>query len=484
MSSRAEVDTNRSADSPNPRGPGAEVRARWLLLSNKDLRLLVAARFVSILGNAATLVSLVFAFDEVGYSVAAVGATLAARQVCAAVGIVVGGSLSDSRSPKSVMVFSDLVAAATQVGVFLVLIGHGGIVAATALVSLSGLASGVFMPANGSLVPRIVDEADLTRANSSVRIANSLATVLGAGIGGTVVGLVGAQESVLIDAVTFALSATLIVAIGRPMTSHSDPERVRRMALPAIAARVLRPGRRSTSKHSHDNAGAVQDDTVRHQDRPAGSDAPLPLASGSEGALAGIRVALGTRWLLIGIAAWSLGTLGWTPFLQLLGPIAVGDKFGASTWSLFFIAISVGLIVGGLVAPRVSGSTMILGFGSMSLLGLPALALGVDLSLLVCLAAAAFAGFGLSFADILWVSQIQRSVPAQTLGRVMAVHQFSGYGLGPLGTSVAAVLSGVFGVQPTLIAAGILSSAAALAVLSPAVRGVDERAKAVRVESG
>ncbi len=82
-----------------------------------------------------------------------------------------------------------------------------------AIVFLAFCLSRFYVPAKMSIIPEIVDEAQLHAANSLATVTGMIAFVMGALLGGLIVEYAGAKGGFLCDAVTFFISAALISMI-------------------------------------------------------------------------------------------------------------------------------------------------------------------------------------------------------------------------------------------------------------------------------
>ena len=79
--------------------------------------------------------------------------------------------------------------------------------------ALLAIAETLFSPAQGAIVPQLVEEADLVRANSLFSSSQQVARLFGATLGGTAIAFVGAGTAIGIDALSFILSLWLISRI-------------------------------------------------------------------------------------------------------------------------------------------------------------------------------------------------------------------------------------------------------------------------------
>lgn len=126
--------------------------------------------------------------------------------------VVIGltlGPLIDRLSRRRLMIFADLVRAA----VFCALPFVGSPAAIVALAGVTGVATGFFRPAVYAGLPNLVDDDDLTEANSLFASIENLAWMIGPVIGGAILAAQGTDLAYWINAVTFVVSAVLVARI-------------------------------------------------------------------------------------------------------------------------------------------------------------------------------------------------------------------------------------------------------------------------------
>jgi predicted MFS family arabinose efflux permease len=104
-----------------------------------------------------------------------------------------------------------------------------------AVVFGAGLLTLAFDVANMAHMPSLVDPADLLTANSRVEMSRSVAGIVGPGLGGVLVGWVGAPLAVSLDALSFAASALCIRRIRRPEPPTPPTAERRRLAVEIAA---------------------------------------------------------------------------------------------------------------------------------------------------------------------------------------------------------------------------------------------------------
>lgn len=187
----------------------------------RQSRLLLATLLASTIGDEFTHVALVFRVAPEG-SGAGVAALLLALLLPGAIVAPYAGKVVDERDAARVLV----IAAVCQASVSTVLALTGGIAAAligAALLSLLFAFSGA---ASFALIPVVGRAAGLpvARVNAALEVASGGGSVLGPLIGGALIALGGTKLAFLIDAATFGLLATIVLAAGL-RRSAKPPER-------------------------------------------------------------------------------------------------------------------------------------------------------------------------------------------------------------------------------------------------------------------
>src|SRR5919198_1348681 len=125
-----------------------------------------------------------------------------------AIGLLVG-PLLDRLSRRSVMINADLV----RIGAFVVLPFTTNATQIVALATVVGVATGFFRPAVYAGLPNLVEDAELPVANSLLQAADNLTWALGSIAGGALAAAAGVEAAYWFNAVTFLLSAALLVGI-------------------------------------------------------------------------------------------------------------------------------------------------------------------------------------------------------------------------------------------------------------------------------
>ena len=140
------------------------------------------------------------------------------------VGLTIAGPIADRFPRTQVMVIADLVRCLAVLSLLLVAglhLPHVLLVAA-----VLGCCRAVFHPAMMASVPQLVDDDDLPIANGILSATYHLAIMIGPAIGGILVAALGANAAFLLNALSFAVSAVLLVGLEIPSRA-GDGERER-----------------------------------------------------------------------------------------------------------------------------------------------------------------------------------------------------------------------------------------------------------------
>jgi MFS family permease len=375
-------------------------------------------------------VAMVFGVLDLTGSAALVGVVIAAQTAAQVSVQLFGGALADRLSRQRVMVAADLLAAAWQTSIALLLLAGGARVWQLAgLMALNGVAFAMHWPASVGIVPQVVPRERLQAANSLLGLAQSAAFGLGGASAGVIVALAGAGWAFVVNAACFAASAWLI--------------------------RSLRPTEQART------AG----ESLAHQLRD------------------GWREFVSHRWLWTIVAQFSLVVAAWNGGFLVVGPVVAARALGGpTTWGAVAGAFGLGLVTGGLVGMRVPvRRPMLVATCCVFTFALP-LALLSGPAPVPAIAAGAFvAGLGSQLFGVLWNTALHTHVAPAALSRVSAYDILGSIALAPLGEAIAGPLVEGIGARPTLLIACAMIVAPTLAVLFvPEVRTLSSGARGSR----
>jgi MFS family permease len=382
-------------------------------LRERDFALFWTGWTVSLIGDGFFLVAIAWQAFDLWNTPTALALVGVAETIPLVAFVLVGGVFSDRFERRRVLIASSALrgACVAMLGVLAI----GGWIELWHLFAISafyGAGQAFQGPAAGAIVPDLVPRHLLVQANSLSQFVRQLAfAFVGPAVGGLVVHQLGVGPAFLVDAASYGVAIVMLALLRpRPAAINADRE-------PSSMRRDIAEGLRFVRAH-----------------------------------------------------VWLWGTLGWAlvavflvygPF-QVLLPYLVRNELGGSAGDLGLV-----FAAGGLGALLVS-----LGIGQI---GLPKrhITFMYALWMIACLQIAAYAMAGvpwhamaISFAGeacwaaglLVWITLMQRVVPAELLGRVKSVDWLLSIGLVPLSFAITGPLAGWLGVENVLLGAGIGAS--------------------------
>ena len=288
-----------------------------------------------------------------------------------------------------------------------------------------GMLTLVFGVASRSMLPSLVEREELVEANSKLAIGRSASEVVAPGVGGVLVQLFTAPITLVIDAVSFVVSALAIQSMRAP---EPEPE-------------------------PSEGGDAFLREAWRGLDF-VGRNRVLLAIAGVVGGIAVFNSMFEAVWLLY--VSKDLG----------LNPVTFGIMFSVG---------SVGFLAGAVAAERLIawlgiGRAIVIGvvLAGLSDLATP-LVEGSVIAIVIVLTVASFIfGIGATIYGIAQESLRMAATPLSLQGRMNGVMNSLGMGLIPLGALVGGFLGETIGMRPTLfIAAGGELAAVLWLLLTP-----------------
>ena len=363
-----------------------------LIRSNRDFARLWAAQLVSLLGDwFSTIVisALIVSFTEgTGYQGIAVSAFLIARMIPPLLMRPLAGVLADRFDRKRLMIASDLLRALAVSGLLFTTQSPDYLPLVYVFVILQFLVSSVFEPARNAIMPSILYRHQLVVGNTLSSITWSAMLAVGAITGGLVAEAFGTQIALVIDALTFVLSALLVMTVVVPAQPRSE---------------IGQPPRKSIDKSQRTFV-----DGLRFLLRHPGTAAALFVKSGQS------VTSSDTLLIIYGTQVF-----------------VVGDQ-GVASMAILWAAFGVGAVVGPLLTNRFSDDSVrvlrrLIGVG-FALIVLGWLLWGIAPSLEWLTLAVVVRAMG---GSVNWTYSsviIQQIVPDDYLGRMFSL-DFAGYEL-------------------------------------------------------
>ena len=183
-----------------------------VLRRHRDLRLLVAANQVSVIGDYLLNVGLMFfVYDLTGSTLASGGTLLAGFLPSILLGSVAGVYV-DRWDRRRTMVVSQVLMALVLLPLLLV-DAPGDVWIVYAVIAAEGVLEQFWFPAEQAMLPHLVPDEDLVVANALNNQVQQVGRLVGSGAGGVAIGLGGLPLLAALDGLTFAVSLLLLVRI-------------------------------------------------------------------------------------------------------------------------------------------------------------------------------------------------------------------------------------------------------------------------------
>jgi Transmembrane secretion effector len=402
-----------------------EILRSLAVLRERSFARYLAAVTISQLGSGMATVALAFAVLEFG-GATDLGIVLLAREIPIVIFLLLGGVFADRLSRRTILVGSDLAKGVAQVGTAALLFSGGANVWNVALLQVLFGVSGAFSrPALVGMVKDSVSDEHLQEANALLHLSSSVLQIAGPALGAIVVATGSPATAISVDAATFFVSAAL------------------------TSSMRLAPFVRAASKSI---IGDLHDGWREFITRP---------------------------WAVAMVASFGLFQLSYFPALLVLGPLVAKTQLGGpGAWGLILAVESAGAVIGGLFAMRLR-FTRILVASELFVLpaGLLLAALAVPLPVPAIAAVAFVTGIGFAIGDTLWVTALQRNVPAHALSRISSFDWLGSVALNPLGYALIGPIAVAVGAPEALAVAAVLNMATCVGVvLLPSVRAVRAQA--------
>lgn len=186
-------------------------------MKNKNFIIIVIGQIISLFGNAIQRFSMSLYLLEFTGSTAVFARILAISTIPYIIFAPIAGRLSDNINRKKIMVYLDLICSVV-IGIyaFILLKGHDHELIVGTVMFILSICATLYGPAVTSSIPQIVEEEKLTSANGVINQVGSIVNLAGPILAGLVYGLLGIKAIVIINAVSFLVSAIMEMFLDIP----------------------------------------------------------------------------------------------------------------------------------------------------------------------------------------------------------------------------------------------------------------------------
>jgi MFS family permease len=360
----------------------------------RNYYLLLCAYFISSIGDWLYQLALPLLVYQLTHSPLSMAVTYGLTYLPYMIFLPLGGLIADRVDRRRLLMIGDFTSALVA-GVLVVVVwsGAGPTWVIYPLVFILAGVTPLYHPAFQSVIPNVVEDAQLARANAWLQGSENIVALVGPLVSGLFIVALGTISALFLDALSFLVSALLIVAI-----------------------RLQVPRAQAGAQTSSSWAGALREgfDFVWH----------YPLLR--YGALLFFGTNFGLAVFQANYIYFLSVTLGFTP-----------AQIGLS-----FTIIGIGAILGALIAPalvrRFEAGRLILGSSLLASFVMLPLLVARDI-FTISIPWAIVTGLT-TINAVTWFTMRQRVTPQRLLGRVVALTRLIGFASIPIGAFVGGVL--------------------------------------------
>ena len=395
------------------------------LLRHKHVKKLLTARFISNFGNGMGPIAIAFGVLHLkGGTASELGLVLGSQTLGMILFSPFGGVLADKFGRIRMVAICDIWGSlGLIVQAFFFFSGSVPLWIMLVANINFGLMAGIWWPAFSGVLPAIVPDQSLQKANGLNAFVSNGAMISGAAIGGWLIAAFGASTGLMIDALSFLLSGLLLIT---------------------LAGIEVNPGEASQS--------VIKD--LKY----------------------GWKTFLSYRWIVIIVAGFSFIIMCWAAAENVIGPLIALKHFaGARSWSYVISAESVGFLCGSILGYRIKVRYPMRFLMIITLsISLYTWSMARPQSIQLIALSALLWGVTLDLWGALWSTALVLQVPREALSRVASFDAMGSFLLRPVGLIVAGPLMAWIGITRSLEVLSAFSAAiVALVLLSKDVRNME-----------
>jgi MFS transporter, ENTS family, enterobactin (siderophore) exporter len=376
------------------------------LAQNRDFRMLLTSQTVSALGDAVSFTALpllVLALTGSGFAMGIVGAVQTLPDLVFG---MLAGALADRSDRKRMMFLADLGRAGLTALIPLSVAVAGPTMAVILLVAAPmSILRSFFLAGYTASIPALVGRSQVGRANSIFEALYSFGFIVGPAIAGVLAATIGPGPTLIIDALSFGVSALFLALVRTDLRAPVDRPRQ-----PILAA-------------------------IRE----------------------GIDYILASPELRSMIVFWTAIAILIAPLVNALAVHVTRDLGQSSTTLGVMLAVyGVGTVTGSLISARIinqarPGIILIVG---ATVLGATMVVIAIVTAIPALLGAALVAGVAQSMILVTYITLRTAYSPDEFLGRIGSTARTISIGLQPIGLIVAGALIDVIGGSATMALMG------------------------------
>ena len=382
-------------------------------LSDSAFRKLLIGQSLSMAGDAICLAALPIALIQSGFGAEVFGIVMAAVGLGTVIGALAGGLLADRKSPKQVLIYTDMARGFAQLTAVAVVVSGAPWWCLVLAYLIFGIGIGVSRPCAQVLLVNLLPKQALVAGNGAMNFVDNLAAVLFPATLGVFIIFWDPVWGILIDGLTF-----FCAAIYTAMLPNVEPLEVE------------------------------EEFSIRE-------------------ALSGITVISGSSTLLLGFATTLVVNVLCFPIFLVVAPYAISNRFSDEMWGLCLAASGLGACIGSVITVLASGHKRLIALAvSCGLLLACAMALlGMGSSSWMAILGATFVGVVEASWLTGWATAIQTLSPQKDLGKVVALDTFFTSGVHPFIYLGSAIVGGMIGYSQTLTLTASLSAVGTLFIV-------------------
>lgn len=385
-------------------------------MRNKNFIIIVIGQIISLFGNAIQRFSMSLYLLEFTGSAATFANILAISTIPYILFAPIAGMLSDKVNRKKIMVYLDFFCSILIGGyAFILLQGRDHeLIVATVMFILS-ICYTLYGPAVTASIPQVVEEDKLTSANGIINQVGSIVNFVGPIFAGVLYGLVGIKAIVIINAISFLLSAIMELFL----------------EIPDVAKRELANVELAKGEFENSQCNNIESERVESERGDKILSVAFIKNSFIDMKNSFIYLKKEKKIILGIIASYALCNIFLVPILSIIAPYFINIFLGlpSQVYGIVEGICVLGMILGGLwitVKPKMFSMKkvhytyfpMIIGITVMSTLT-SIKASNYALAALFALGGMAIM-LSLSLSNVLTLTFIQKEVPQDMLGRVSA----------------------------------------------------------------